>query len=110
MLSASAELARSALDAAPDAMIIVDGDGIIQFANRQVSALFGYPHEQIIGLSVERLMPERFRNRHIAHRHDYAAATRLRPMGQGLTLFGLRRDGSQFPVEISLSPFRDSER
>jgi PAS domain S-box-containing protein len=110
MLSTSAELARIALDAAPDAMIIVDAEGIIRFANRQVSVLFGYPHEQIIGLSVEMLMPERFRSRHIAHRHEYAAALRLRPMGQGLTLFGRRQDRSEFPIEISLSPFQDSEQ
>jgi PAS domain S-box-containing protein len=110
MPSASAELARSALDAAPDAMIIVDEGGIIQFANRQVSALFGYTHAQIIGLNIEQLVPERFRGRHIAHRHDYAAAPRLRPMGQGLALFGLRQDETEFPVEISLSPFQDSER
>ena len=110
MLSASPELARSALDAAPDALIIVDADGIIRFVNRQVSALFGYTHEQIIGLSVEQLMPQRFRSRHLMHRQEYATALRLRPMGEGLTLFGLRRDGSEFPVEISLSPFRDSEQ
>jgi len=110
MLSISAELARVALDAAPDAMIIVDAEGIIRFANRQVSVLFGYTHEQIIGLGVELLMPERFRAGHIAHRHEYATALRLRPMGQGLTLFGLRQDRTEFPIEISLSPFQDSKR
>ena len=110
MQSLSAEMARSALDAAPDAMIIVDADGIIRFANIRVSALFGYPHDEIVGLSVERLMPERFRSRHIAHRLDYAATGRTRPMGVGLALFGLRRDGSEFPVEISLSPIKDPEQ
>lgn len=110
MLSASADLARNALEAAPDAMLIVDGDGIIRFANRQVSALFGYTHDEVIGLSVEQLMPERFRNRHVAHRLGFAGALRARPMGEGQALFGQRRDGSEFPVEISLSPFRDSAR
>ena len=110
MLSASAELARSALDAAPDAMIIIDGAGVIRFANRQVSSLFGYAHEDIIGQSVERLMPVRFRRRHVEHRVEYARALRQRPMGQGLALFGLRRDGGEFPVEISLSPIRDKHQ
>jgi PAS domain S-box-containing protein len=110
MLSTSTELAHSALDAAPDAMVIIDGSGIIRYANRQVSALFGYAHDDIIGRSVEQLMPERFRLRHIGHRVDYAKALRQRPMGQGLSLFGQRRDGSEFPVEISLSPIQDPER
>src|SRR5215469_5775107 len=106
MLSASAELARSVLDAAPDAMIILDEEGIIRFANRQVCALFRYSHDQIIGLGVELLMPERFRSAHVVHRRAFATAQRTRPMGQGLSLFGRRQDGSEFPVEISLSPIR----
>jgi two-component system, sensor histidine kinase len=104
MRSVPYELARSALDAAPDAMIIVDAAGVIRFANVQVSALFGHPHDEIIGRSVEQLMPERFRSRHFAHRESYSHSVRLRPMGTGLDLYGLRRDGSEFPVEISLSP------
>lgn len=110
MLTASPELARSALDAAPDAMIIIDGAGIVRFANRQVSSLFGYAHDDIIGKSVEQLMPERFRDRHVVHRLDYFIALRQRPMGKGLALFGQRRDGSEFPVEISLSPIEDADR
>jgi two-component system, sensor histidine kinase len=104
MQSLSAELARSVLDAAPDAMIIIDGSGTIRFANRQVSTLFGYSHDEIVGLAVEHLMPERFRSRHITHRHGYTEAQRPRAMGEGLGLFGRRLDGSEFPVEISLSP------
>jgi PAS domain S-box-containing protein len=110
MLSASAELARSALDAAPDAMVIADEAGIIRYANRQVSALFGYTHEQLIGQGIEQLLPERLRGQHVAHRHEYSTTPRLRPMGQGLILLGRRQDGSEFPVEISLSPIHDSER
>jgi two-component system, sensor histidine kinase len=106
MLNLPEELARSALDAAPDAIVIVDEAGIVRFANRQVSALFGYTHEEVIGGSVERLMPERFRGRHVTHRQGYGAALRLRLMGAGLTLFGQRRDGSEFPVEIGLSPIQ----
>lgn len=110
MQSVSSELARSALDAAPDAMIIIDDAGVIFFANRQVSALFGYSPVDIIGKPVEILMPERFRDRHIAHRHSYMRSVRVRPMGAGLELFGQRLDGTEFPLEISLSPIEDGGR
>jgi PAS domain S-box-containing protein len=110
MLSAPSELARHALDAAPDAMIIIDATGIIRFANRQVSALFGHPHDDIIGQSIEHLMPERVRSRHVGHRTGYVKTLRVRPMGAGLELFGLRRDGTEFPVEISLSPIEDGDQ
>ena len=109
MKSVAPELARSALDAAPDAMIIIDGSGVIQFANRQLSSIFGYDHDEIIGLPVELLMPERFRARHIAHRQQYTESVRIRPMGVGLELFGRRKDGTEFPVEISLSPIERDE-
>jgi len=110
MQSLSAELARSVLDAAPDAMIIVDEAGRICFANRQVSSLFGYSHDQVIGFGIEQLMPERFRGRHVAHRVEYAHSLRSRAMGEGLALFGRRADGSEFPVEISLSPIRTPQQ
>ena len=83
MLSTPADLARSALDAAPDAMIIIDAAGIIRFTNRQVSALFGYAHDEIIGQRVEMLMPERFALRHVGHRDRYVNNVRVRPMGVG---------------------------
>src|ERR1700686_4673654 len=86
MQSVSPELARSVLDAAPDAMIIIDDSGVIFFANRQVADLFGYPHDDIIGKPIEYLMPERFRDRHVAHRQSYAKSVRVRPMGAGLEL------------------------
>lgn len=110
MLSISPDLARGALDAAPDAMIIIDATGIIRFANRRVAALFGYTHEEIIGKDVELLMPGRFRIRHVDHRQAYIDTPRVRPMGEKLALFGQRRDGTEFPVEISLSPIQDGER
>jgi PAS domain S-box-containing protein len=110
MRTAPPSLASSALDAAPDAMIIIDAAGIIRFTNRQVSALFGYEHEEIIDQSVEMLIPERFRARHLGHREGYVKNVRVRPMGPGLELFGRRRDGSEFPVEISLSPVEDVGR
>jgi PAS domain S-box-containing protein len=110
MLTIASEFARSALDAAPDAMIVIDARGLIRYANRQVSALFGYPCDDIIGKQVELLMPERYRARHLGHRESYIHNVRIRPMGQGLELFGRRRDGSEFPVEISLSPIEDGDR
>jgi two-component system, sensor histidine kinase len=98
------DLARSALEAAPDALIIIDAGGIVRFANQQASALFGYPHDELIGQPLECLMPERLRGRHVGYRDSYFAAPRLRPMGPGLSLLARRRDGGEFPVEISLSP------
>ena len=104
MQTLTGELARSALDAAPDALIIIGADGVVRFANRQAAALFGYPREELVGKHVERLLPERFRARHAGHRESYFTAPRLRPMGAGLVLFACRHDGGEFPVEISLSP------
>jgi PAS domain S-box-containing protein len=100
----SSELVRSVLDSAPDAMIIIDSAGKILFANRQVSALFGYAAAELVDGPVEKLLPERFRGRHVGHRSDYTHNVRVRPMGMGLELFGMRKDGTEFPVEISLSP------
>ncbi len=99
-----ADLARSALDDAPDAIVIVDDSGVVRFANRQVSALFGYGHDEILGQRIELLIPERFRSRHVEQRRGYIDKRRVRPMGQGLGLIARRRDGCEFPVEISLSP------
>lgn len=100
----SSELVRSVLDSAPDAMIIIDDSGSILFANRQVTALFGYEPSEVVGAPVELLMPRRFRHRHTAHREGYTSNVRVRPMGIGLELYGMRKDGTEFPVEISLSP------
>lgn len=104
----SSDSVRHALDVAPDALVLIDVEGRIAFANQQVRSLFGYEPDALRGQSIESLLPERFRQRHVAHRHAYFDSLRLRPMGVGLDLFALRRDGSEFPVEISLSPI-DSE-
>lgn len=109
MKTAPPDLARSALDAAPDAMIIIDGSGVIRFVNRQVSSLFGYAHDEIVGKPVELLIPERFHARHVGHRERYRSNERVRPMGVGLELFGRRKDGTEFPVEISLSPIEHEQ-
>ena len=105
----SSELVRSVLDSAPDAMIIIDGSGTILFANQRVTALFGHAASEVVGARVELLMPERFRGRHTGHRDAYSNNVRVRPMGMGLDLFGMRKDGTEFPVEISLSPIRQGD-
>ena len=99
---------RGLLEAAPDAVVIVDAQGRIEMVNRQTEVLFGYPRAELLGQVVDMLLPERYRNRHRGDRADYTSAPRTRPMGVGLELFGLRKDGSEFPVEISLSPMHSS--
>ena len=100
----SSALVRSVLDSLPDAIVIIDSSGKILFANHQVEALFGFPSAEIVGGPVEVLLPERFRHRHVGHRKGYTGNVRVRPMGAGLELFATRKDGTEFPVEISLSP------
>ena len=92
------------LDALPDGVVIADDDGYLQLVNQQTASLFGYDREALLGQPVEALMPARFRTVHPRHRAAYAAQPHLRPMGSGLPLFGLCQDGTEFPVEISLSP------
>ena len=100
----SSALVRSVLDSLPDAIVIIDSSGNILFANHQVEALFGFPSAEIVGGPVEVLLPDRFRHRHVGHRKGYTGNVRVRPMGAGLELFATRKDGTEFPVEISLSP------
>ena len=94
---------RNLLESAPDAMIIVDSQGEIEIANRQCERMFGYSREELLGMCVDELLPVRFRGRHGHYRDDYFSAPKIRPMGSGRELAGLRKDGSEFPVEISLS-------
>ena len=100
---------RGLLEAAPDAMVIVSASGKIVRVNTQTERVFGYPREELLGKPIEQLIPARFRDRHEAHRAAYAEARRPRGMGVGLELFGLRKDGTEFPVEISLSPLATDE-
>jgi PAS domain S-box-containing protein len=100
---------RALLESAPDGIIITDRDGRISIVNRQAEVLFGYEREDLIGRSIEVLLPERARDGHAAHRAKYLAAPAVRPMGRGLALSGRRNDGSEFPAEISLSPLETEE-
>lgn len=100
---------RTLLESAPDAMIIVNGQGQIQLVNAQAEKLFGYSREEMIGKSVDLLVPEHLRGRHADNRTAYAHAPKVRPMGVGLTLHGRRKDGTEFPVEISLSPIETEQ-
>jgi PAS domain S-box-containing protein len=104
------ELFSALLESAPDAMLIVDEHGTILLANSQTEKLFGYSREELIGQTVEKLMPPRFREIHTKHRGQFFSTPHLRPMGAGPDLYGLRRDGSEFPVEISLNPIATEGR
>lgn len=100
---------RSLLEAAPDAMVIVDNAGTIVLINAQAERLFGYKRENLLGKPIETLVPDRYQHKHVGHRNNYFRDPRVRPMGAGLELYGRRADGSEFPVEISLSPIETPE-
>jgi PAS domain S-box-containing protein len=94
---------QAVLEATPDALVMVDSQGKITLVNRQAENLFGYSRDEILGLTVEALLPERYRDIHPLHRQGYLQNPQLRPMGAGRELHALARDGSEIPVEISLS-------
>ncbi len=100
---------RRLLEAAPDAMVIVDRTGRILLVNSQTEKTFGYTREELLNQPVEILIPEKFRHGHSQHRGAYYCAPHPRPMGTGLELLGRRKDGTTFPVEISLSPLEEPD-
>jgi PAS domain S-box-containing protein len=100
---------RGLLESAPDSIVIVDAKGDIVLVNGQTEQLFGYQREEMIGKPVELLLPERFREGHVGQRQSYFKEPRARAIGSGLELFGRRRNGSEFPIEVSLSPLVTDE-
>ena len=100
---------RRVVEAAPSAMIMVNQEGQITLANQQAEKTFGYPREELLGCPIEMLVPEPLRSGHQGFRHDYLCDPQARPMGVGRELFGRRKDGSEVPVEIGLSPIHTSK-
>ena len=102
----SQALAEKLFEFAPDGIVVADGDGRIIELNSQAERMFGYTRAEVLGLPVEALIPERFRAPHPAHRQNFGVRPSVRPMGMGLELHGRRKDGTEFPVDIMLSPLQ----
>src|SRR5262245_35860837 len=104
------ELVRAAFDLSPSGMLAVDETGTIIAVNREIERLFGWTQEELVGRSVETLVPGRWRSDHTQHRSAYHDAPAARPMGSGRELFALRKNGEEFPVEIGLNPVRHGDQ
>ena len=108
-LSRGEEPFRQVVEWAPNAMVVINRAGVIEMVNAQAERVFGYARAELLGRPVELLVPERFRSRHPGMRGSFFAAPRSRPMGAGRDLYALRKDGSEFPVEIGLNPIETDE-
>ena len=106
----SDDILHAMVQAAPVAIVVADGSGSIVLVNNKLTDMFGYDSGELIGKAIETLMPERYRGGHVGYREEYAGNPRQRPMGSGLDLSGRRRDGSEFPIEVGLSHYRNGER
>src|ERR1041384_2944030 len=95
--------ARAILESASEGIVIVDARGVIVTVNAKAEGMFGYPRAELVGQRLELLLPDRLRDKHVDHRSGYMHDPRVRPMGTGLDLIARRKNGSEFPVEISLS-------
>jgi len=105
----SPDVLKALVDSAPDGLVVVDADGLIVLVNKQAERMFGYARKELLGQAVEALVPAQIRHRHAADRRSFVRHPRARAMGAGLELHGRRRDGTEFPVEISLSPIQTSD-
>lgn len=99
---------ESLFQLSPDAILVTDSDGLIRAANSRSAELFGYTQEEFLGKPIEGLIPERFRTRHLSERENYSAHPSTRSMGSSANLFGLRKDGTEFPVDIMLKPTKNA--
>ena len=109
VIGESEQTLRSLFEFAPDAILVLDREGRILRVNGQAERIFGYQREEMVGQSVEVLMPGRFRDRHVEHLASYMAAPHMRPMGVGLDFYAMRKDGTEFAVDIMLSPLQTRE-
>jgi PAS domain S-box-containing protein len=109
MVTEGEELFRQVVEAAPNAIVMIGSTGLIEMVNAQTERVFGYSRDELLGKPVENLVPERYRQSHPGLRMSFFASPASRPMGAGRDLYGLRKDGSEFPVEIGLNPIETDE-
>jgi PAS domain S-box-containing protein len=107
--NASEQRLRAAIDSAPNGLLMIDAEGRIVLVNREVERLFGYPREELLGRPVELIVPDRFRDKHPSYRAGFMEHPAVRQMGSGRELFGRRKNGSEVPIEIGLTPFVTDE-